>query len=415
MILRASMLVAPLTVLAAVLLIAVGIVVLIGDPDAPNARDPSRAEQPDQRAFPRPVLREGGVGPRLRLLLVERFRRPLLVTQAPGDRSRLFVVEQGGRVRVVRDGRKLARPFLSVRGEVSGDTEQGLLGLAFAPDYQRSGRLYVSYTTRTGDLVVVEYRASSPDRAPRRGRRVIMRIPQPEPTHNGGNVVFGPDRMLYVGLGDGGGPGDPRRWAQDLSTPHGSILRIDPRGRSRTRFGRYAIPRDNPLRGRPDARPEIFAYGLRNPWRFSFDRRTGALLVGDVGQETREEVSYRPAGRARGTNFGWSAFEGRLRYNRDQRAPRHVPPIHDYGRRFGCSITGGYVMRDPEIPAMRGRYVFADFCLGEIHSLVPRGPRARDVRSERLRVPLANSFGEDLDGRVYVTSQQGGVYRLVAR
>jgi len=359
----------------------------------------------------------GGAGAALRRLSLKRvgrFAKPLFLAQPPGDRHRLFVVEKGGRIRVVRDGRILRRPFLSLRGKVSGLTEQGLLGLAFAPSYRRSRRLYISFTDKRGDLRVEEWRASrsAPDRAYRGSRRLVLKIAQPRPTHNGGNLVFGPDGLLYIGTGDGGGPGDPRRSGQDRGVLLGKLLRIDPRRHGRKR---YRVPVTNPFVAVEGARDEIYAYGLRNPWRFSFDRRTGALVLGDVGQETFEELNYRPRRRLAGTNFGWSAFEGNRRFNRRVRARRHVPPIHTYGRDRGCSVIAGYVIRDRALPQMRGRLVYGDFCSGDISSIVPRAPLGRDPRREHLRVPLLSSFGEDEVGHVYAISLGGLVYRLVPR
>lgn len=351
---------------------------------------------------------------RFALQRIGRFHRPLFVTQPRGERDRLFVVEKGGRVRLVKRGRVLRTPFLSLRGRVSDLTEQGLLGLAFAPSYERTGLLYVAFTDRAGDLRVEEWRRSkrSRDRALRSSRRLVLKVPQPKPTHNGGHLTFGPDGLLYIGLGDGGGPGDPRRAAQNRGDLHGKILRIDPRRHGKRR---YRSPSTNPYVRVRGAHDEIYARGLRNPWRFSFDRETRALLIGDVGQEAFEEVNYRPRSRAKGANFGWSAFEGNRRFNRRVRARNVTRPIHTYTRDRGCSIIGGYVVRDPELPRLRGRYLYTDFCNGEIRSLVPRAPRARDVRSENVRVDQASSFGEDDAGRIYVTSLAGPVYRLVAR
>jgi glucose/arabinose dehydrogenase len=350
--------------------------------------------------------------PRLRLKPVANFARPLFLTQPREDRTRLFVVEKGGRVRIVRDGKVLKEPFLSVRGRVSDLTEQGLLGLAFAPSFSRTRLLYIAFTDRAGDLRVEEWRASraNPDRAPHSSRRLVLRVPQPRPTHNGGNLVFGPDGLLYVGVGDGGGPGDPRRAGQDRGTMLGKILRIDPR---QTGKRRYRVPTTNPFVRLKGARREIYAYGVRNPWRFSFDRETGAFVMGDVGQEAFEELNYRPRGRLAGANFGWSAFEGNRRFNPRIRARRHVRPMHTYGRDRGCSVIGGPVVRDPGLPSLHGRMLYSDFCSGQISSIVPRAPRGRLPRREGLKVSLAASFGEDSAGRIYVVSLDGPVYRLV--
>ena len=373
---------------------------------------PPAATSSEKPVPPRPV--SGLKGRAMALKPIGRFSQPLYVTQAPGDARRLFVVEKQGRVRVVRAGRKLARPFLSMRGRVSLKTEQGLLGLAFAPSYARSRLFYISYTDLRGNLRVEEWKRSksSRDRAFRSSRRLVLRIYKPEATHNSGNIVFGPDGLLYVGVGDGGGPRDPRRKPQNRASLLGKILRIDPRRDGRRR---YRSPKSNPFVSVPGARDEVYAYGLRNPWRFSFDRQTAALLIGDVGQEAYEEIDYRPAGRGSGANFGWSAYEGNHRLNRSLKPKNTVKPIHTYGRDKGCSVIGGYVVRDPTLPRMRGRYLYGDFCSGEIRSLVPHAPRARDPRREKLRVGLMSSFGEDNAGRIYVTSLNGPVYRLVAR
>jgi glucose/arabinose dehydrogenase len=377
-----------------------------GSSDGATARatptaTPSATESPEATPAAKPGLRLQRIG---------EFSEPLYVTAPPGDRRRLFVVEQGGRVMVVRDGKKLARPFLDIRDRVQAGAERGLLSLAFAPDYARSGLFYVDYTDRNGDTRVVEYHRASAERADPDSARQVLFQQQPEPNHNGGLLLFGPDHLLYVGLGDGGGGGDlhgSRGNAQNLGVLLGKILRIDPR-----RHGDrpYAVPASNPFNGRNGARGEIFAYGLRNPWRFSFDPRTRDLVVADVGQNEVEEVDIV---RRAGANLGWRPFEGRRRYTPGESAPGHIPPViqrfHSAGN---CSITGGVVVRDPVLAALRGRYVFGDFCRGRIESALLRGGRARDVRATSLTVPQLSSFGEDARGRVYATSLAGPVYRL---
>ncbi len=351
-----------------------------------------------------------------KLTRIGRFDMPIYVTQPPGERRRLFVVEQGGRIVVVRDGRALRTPFLDISSRIVSGGEQGLLGLAFAPDYPRSGRFYVNYTDTGGDTRIVEYRrGSSPDRAnPGSARQLIFQA-QPEPNHNGGQLAFGPDGLLYVGLGDGGGGGDqhgPIGNAQNLGTLLGKILRIDPRpGNGRP----YGIPADNPFVGRAGAKPAIYAWGLRNPWRFSFDRRTGDIAIGDVGQDRFEEVDFRTRGTARGANFGWRAWEGTSRYDSQLRVADHVRPALTYGRGGGCSVTGGYVIRDPRLPALNGRYVYGDFCAGDLLTAKLRQDGARGRRALGLHVEALSSFGEDRRGRVYVTSLNGPVYRLDPR
>jgi glucose/arabinose dehydrogenase len=379
--------------------------------------DPAKAQMtatPTPTATtPAPEAKAAAARPGLRLQRIGSFSSPVYVTAPPGDRRRVFVVEQGGRVRIVRDGRTLPRPFLDIRNRVLTGSERGLLSIAFAPDYTSSGRFYVDYTDRNGDTRVVEYRRASPDRADPDSARLVLAQDQPESNHNGGLLLFGPDGMLYVGLGDGGGGGDlhgPRGNGQNLGTLLGKILRIDPRpsgGRA------YTIPSDNPFVGRRGARGEIFAYGLRNPWRFSFDPRTGALVIGDVGQNEVEEISI---ARRPGANLGWRPFEGRRRYAPGESAPGHVPPVIQRFHAGGnCSITGGVVVRDPVLSALRGRYLFGDFCRGRIESARLRGGRARDVRATRLTVDQLSSFGEDARGRVYAASLEGPVYRLAPR
>jgi glucose/arabinose dehydrogenase len=239
----------------------------------------------------------------------------------------------------------------------------------------------------------------------------VLVMPDFAPNHNGGLVLFGPDGHLYIGTGDGGLEEDVHRTGQDLSTLLGKLLRIDPRqGGGRP----YSVPADNPFVGRQGARPEIYSYGLRNPWRFGFDPATQALSIADVGQSAQEEVDYTLAGDARGANFGWSAFEGTDRFNSDQSAPNAVPPIFTYSHDEGCSITGGYVVRDRGLPSLHGRYVYGDYCAGELRSFVPEIPHARDDRSLGLEVPDLSSFGLDGHGHVYAISLDGPVYRLVA-
>jgi glucose/arabinose dehydrogenase len=350
----------------------------------------------------------------VRLQRIGSFDSPVYVTSPPGDVRRLFVVEQGGRIRVVRDGRTLSRPFLDIASKVRAGGERGLLSMAFAPDYASSGRFYVDYTDTDGDTRVVEYRRRNAEVADAGSARQVLFQDQPEPNHNGGLLLFGPDRLLYVGLGDGGGAGDrhgARGNAQNLGTILGKILRIDPR---RSGGRPYSIPPSNPFAGRAGARGEIYAYGLRNPWRFSFDRRTGDLAIGDVGQDAVEEIDFARRGRGRGANFGWRVFEGATRYAPGERAPGAIPPVITESHSDGnCSITGGVVIRDPALGAWRGRYLFGDYCRGRVEwARLREGRRAR-VHETRLRVSELSSFGEDARGRVYAVSLGGPVYRLV--
>lgn len=351
----------------------------------------------------------------VKLELVGRFDAPLFATAPPGDERRLFVVEQGGTIRVVRDGERRPGAFLDISGRVRAGGEQGLLGLAFAPDYAASGRFYVYFTRRDGRQELAEGRRVDDEHATGRLRKVLV-MGDPAPNHNGGMLAFGPDGLLYVGTGDGGGAND--RWgargnAQSIASPLGKLLRIDPRASG----GRaYRIPRSNPFAGRRGARGEIYSYGLRNPWRFSFDRATGDIAIGDVGQDRIEEIDFRRRGRAKGANFGWRPWEGRRR-NFPDAAPHAVFPLIEKRHADGwCSITGGYVVRDPAAPALAGRYLYGDFCRGQIRSARLSGGRAHDDRSLGLpRVEQLSSFGEDARGRVYVVSLGGPVYRLAPR
>jgi glucose/arabinose dehydrogenase len=349
---------------------------------------------------------------RVKLVRVGRFDNPLYVTSPPGDRRRLFVVEQTGRIRVLVGGKRRARPFLNLSRDVTAGGEQGLLSMAFAPDYASSGRFYVNFTDRNGNTRVQEFKRSkrNPDRADRGTRRSILFVRQPYPNHNGGLLLFGPDGYMYVGMGDGGSAGDPHNNAQNLNSLLGKLLRIDPAP------GATRSPSANPFVGRP-GRDEIWAYGLRNPWRFTFDRATGDLYIGDVGQDEREEIDYQPHGQAaRGRDFGWSCFEGRRRYDSSRRCPNPTPPVLDYGRAGGaCSVTGGVVVRDRRLPGLFGRYLYGDFCTGKVRSFRIAGGKATGDRGTGFTVSSLSSFGEDGRGRVYAVSLDGPVYRLSPR
>ncbi len=351
----------------------------------------------------------------MKLTRIGTFASPVYVAQAPGDARRLFVVQQGGAIRVLRDGHLLRAPFLDLTRLVVSGGEQGLLSMAFAPDYATSGRFYVDYTDVNGNTRVVEYRrGASPDRANARSARLVLFQRQPQPNHNGGQLQFGPDGLLYVGLGDGGSEGDPHGRignGQSLATQLGKILRIDPLPN-----GGYRVPADNPFVHRRGAQPTIYAYGLRNPWRFSFDRATGDLTIGDVGQDTLEEVDFRTNGAARGVNFGWRAYEGTRVEDPSLHIHGDVKPVLEYTHAGGaCAVTGGYVARDPRLPALAGRYVYGDYCAGNLLSarLSQHGSSAHHALG--LRVASLSSFGEDDAGRIYAVSLNGPVYRLDPR
>jgi glucose/arabinose dehydrogenase len=353
---------------------------------------------------------------RAKLKGIGRFHKPVYVTQPPGNSRLLFVVERRGRIQVLRDGRRLARPFLDISQSVLSANEQGLFSVAFPPTHAQTGLFYVAYTDLLGTTRVQEYRRSSlsPLVADPASARDVLRIPQPlAPIHKGGLLLFGPDGLLYIGIGDGGPRGDPRDNGQSRNTLKGKLLRIDPRP-GPGRF-QYTVPADNPFVGRR-GRDEIYALGLRNPWRFSFDRRTGALAIGDVGQDLWEEVNFTRAGAARGANFGWAAFEGPVRFKGYPRAPRAVPPVLAYPHQPACAVTGGYVVRDQALRgSLYGRYVYGDFCTGKLRSFRFAGGEARDDRPLGLRVKGLSSFGQDNAGHVYATSLLGPVYRFVTR
>jgi glucose/arabinose dehydrogenase len=368
---------------------------------------PTTAQQPED-STPAPAQR----GRPVRLLLLGRFESPTYITAPRGDRRRRFVVQREGGIVVLRGRRRST--FLDISDSVSTGGESGLLSMAFAPDYRRSGRFYVYYTDNQGFLQIDQFRRSGdPNRADPASRRSVMRVPHSRFNHKGGQLQIGPDGLLYAGFGDGGGGGDPDENAQNLGRILGKLIRIDPRPN-----GGYDIPESNPFQGRRGARGEVYAYGLRNPYRFSFDRRRGHLIVGDVGQDEIEEIDFVPGrdgGRqpTGGYNFGWDVFEGRSSYE-GGRAPGHVPPIIAHNQSGGfCSIIGGYVIRDPSLRGTRfsGRYVYGDLCNPTLRLAFLKRPRA-PTRSTGLRVSSLVSFGEDGRGRVYAVSLDGPVYRI---
>jgi hypothetical protein len=335
---------------------------------------------------------------------VATLEQPLALAVRGGDPA-LYVAEKVGRVVALRDGK--TEVVLDLTGEVSLGSEQGLLGLAFSPD----GRfLYVDYTDLEGDTHVTEFRFDERG-ADLGSRRDVLFVDQPFSNHNGGQVTFGPDEYLYVALGDGGSGGDPMGNSQSLGTLLGKLLRISPRPSGGARYG---VPPDNPFVGRDGARPEIWAYGLRNPWRFSFDRATGDLWIGDVGQNAWEEIDVAPAGTGAGTNFGWDALEGSHTYEGGVAPGKTVLPVFEYANGEGaCSVTGGYVYRGRAIRQLVGAYVFADYCGGAIEAFVLRGGEAKEHRELGPVVENLASFGEDARGELYALSLSGGVYRLV--
>jgi len=343
------------------------------------------------------------------------FDAPVYITGAPGFPKLLFVVEQPGRIVVMRDGHRLRKPFLDLRDEVNYGGERGLLSVAFPPDYARSKRFYVYYTDGGGNIRIDEFKRGSATRAKRSSQRKVIVIPHPvNSNHNGGQLQFH-GNLLYFATGDGGSGGDPPNNAQNKDVLLGKLLRIDPRSSN----GRpYTVPADNPFVGRA-GRDEIYSYGLRNPFRFSFDGQR--IAIGDVGQNEFEELDYTTLAAANGANFGWDAFEGFSKYTDESSGTPDpggtVRPILAYSHSRGnsCSIIGGYVVHDPRLKGLQGRYVYADLCEGQLRSLVPHLKRASGERKLGLNVESPSSFGEDDQHRLYVSSVEGPVYRLVPR
>ncbi len=342
---------------------------------------------------------------------------PLFATHAGDGSNRLFIVQRVGQILIYKNGSLNAAPFLDISGLISLDGgEQGLLGLAFAPDYETSGRFYVSYTDSSWAVTLARYTVSAnPDVANPSGS-VLLTIPKTSPytNHNGGMLAFGPDGYLYMSVGDGGGPRDPDNNGQNLSVLLGKILRLDVSGAT------YAIPPTNPFYNHPNpaVREEIWSYGLRNPWRFSFDSVTGDLYIGDVGAATQEEVDFQPAGASGGRNYGWDVMEGNLCHNATTCTPppAYVPPVmvYDHGANDenGCSITGGYVYRGSSFANLQGVYLYADFCLGKVWGL------KRDASNQWVSTLAADtdflitSFGEDEQGELYLFDYGGTLYHI---
>ena len=330
--------------------------------------------------------------------VVSGLQSPVFVTAAPGESNRLYIVEQAGVIRILERGNLRAEPFLDLRSLVSSDGgERGLLGLAFDPGYATNHRFYVDYTDKRGDTNVVSLRAAG-------GRTIVaslhrlLFVKQPYSNHNGGMLAFGPSsdsgRALYVGMGDGGSGGDPENRAQNPESQLGKLLRID------VRHGGTVTNA---------------ALGLRNPWRFSFDRANGDLYIGDVGQNAIEEIDYVRAGTKGLLNFGWRVYEGSTTYQAGTLGPgRLTGPIAQYSHDLGCSVTGGYVYRGRAVPAAAGRYFYGDFCSGRVWSLTARNGKVSRVRREPFTVANLSSFGQDAAGELYLVSLDGVVYRLAA-
>lgn len=341
---------------------------------------------------------------------VSGFEAPLLVTPAGDDSGRLFVVEQGGTVRTVVGGEVQPVPFLDISELTEGGGEQGLLGLAFHPRFERNGRFFVNYTDRAGDTIVASYRADG-EQADPTSASILLKIEQPYANHNGGHLDFGPDGYLYIATGDGGSAGDPEENGQDTDALLGKLLRIDV-----DEGDPYGIPADNPFADGAGGAPEVWAYGLRNPWRFTFDPDSGTLWVGDVGQGELEEIDRVPDDEA-GLNFGWNEMEGSRCYEGADCDPSNkVLPITEYGHDLGCSVTGGFVYRGEDFPELQGGYLFADYCSGNMWVIdaATSGPVEPTLVSSSERA--LSSFGRGEDGELYVTDiGSGEVLRIAAR
>jgi glucose/arabinose dehydrogenase len=353
--------------------VRIGVVVLVGLVVATVAGSASGAES----VFRRAVYTRG-------------FDDPVLLTYAPGEPTTVYVVEQPGRVIRLRNGRRTV--FLDIRSLVQYGGEQGLLGLAFDPGYKQNRRFYVAYTSASGRNTVVRYR-SDRTKAITSRRAVLLAVPDPYGNHNGGHLAFGRDGLLYTTIGDGGSGGDPEDRAQNMSSQFGKLLTLDP--------------------SRAAAGWTIAALGLRNAWRFSFDRATGDLYIGDVGQGSREEVDFTPRASPGIENYGWNRYEGSQRYDaRDPGPGRLVFPVAEYGRDNGCTVIGGYVYRGSARPSERGRYVYGDYCSGTIWTFRISGGKATDQRREPFSVSNLSSFGENAAGELFAVSLDGVIYRI---
>lgn len=343
--------------------------------------------------------------------VISDLSNPVGMANAGDGSGRLFILEQAGRIRIVKDGTLLAEPFLDIVSQVDCCGERGLLGLAFDPDYETNGFFYINYIDLNGNTVIARWQVSgNPDLADAGSESMLMEIAQPFPNHNGGGMAFGPDGYLYLGLGDGGSGGDPLGNGQNPNSVLGKILRLDV-----TSAEPYAVPSDNPF-VQGDGAPEVWAWGLRNPWRFSFDRLNGDLWIGDVGQGSWEEINYLPAGSPAGANFGWNYREGMHPFARSEAAPPAdlvlIDPVAEYGHDQGISVTGGYVYRGAQLPELSGIYLYGDYGSGLVWGLL------RDAEGDWQNALLfqtgltITSFGEDEQGEVYLVNYRGELYRL---
>ena len=369
------------------------------------------------------------------VLVADGFKKPIFITSYPTDSNILYVVEQAGRIMVINNGQRLAQPFLDINKQVvdpsrPGD-ERGLLGFALHPNFTDNGKFYVNYMNNDGFTVLSEFSTQTREKADPSSERIMFDLKQPYRNHNGGHLEFGPDGYLYVSIGDGGKAGDPLKAGQDLNTLFGKIIRIDVDQKP------YGIPKSNPFYGQKDKRGEIWAWGLRNVWRFSFDRDNGDIYYGDVGQNKWEEVNYEPNTSIGGVNYGWSIMEANHCYDPKENCTQVglTAPILEYPNDAnymivlggggqentdGCSVTGGYVYRGTKIKNLMGYYMFGDYCSGNIWTFKVVNSKITDFQNRTEEINLGNgefttyisSFGEDADGELYIVEYNGGIYKL---
>jgi len=349
-------------------------------------------------------------------LVASGLSQPLFVTAPPGDVTRIFIVQKTGEIKIVKFGTLLATDFLNIHSQVSSGSEQGLLGLAFHPDYADNGRFFVDYTDVSGNTAVSEFRVSSNPDVAAATETMLLQVTQPFANHNGGEVTFGPDGYLYVGLGDGGSEGDPLGNGQNTSTLLGKLLRIDINSASP-----YSSPPTNPFFGATPGLDEIWAYGLRNPWRFSFDRVAGDLYIGDVGQNLWEEVDFQPALSSGGQNYGWNIMEATHCFNPPSGCSQTglTLPILEYGHTDGCAVSGGYVYRGCAMPDLRGTYFYGDYCSTFIRTFQVVSGAATNQQDRTadlgggVTIGSISSFGEDARGELYICDLGGSVFKIV--
>ena len=376
------------------------------------------------------------------VLIADGYKKPVFITSYPNNAKLLYIVEQAGLIKIINDGKKLSRPFFDINKRVvnpnrPGD-ERGLLGFAFHPNHTNNGKFYINYMDNDGNTIISEFSTNSELRADHKSERIILKLKQPYGNHNGGDIQFGPDGYLYISIGDGGKAGDPLNAGQDLSSLFGKIIRIDIEQKP------YGIPKSNPFFGQKDKREEIWAWGLRNVWRFSFDKQTGDKYLADVGQNKWEEVNFEPASSKGGLNYGWRIMEANHCYDPKENCPTEglIKPIIEYPNDAnhpafafriieelsfsetdveGCSVTGGYVYRGQKIKSMQGQYIFGDYCSGNIWTLKVVNGKAINFKNRTEEINIGggefttyiSSFGQDSDGEIYIIDYNGGIYKLI--